>query len=330
MRRGERISSLVVAISLMEAWVWANGVHSTMATLPAPCDAAGGSAADGTAPLHDGEALPLGQPATLQLSSLARHYEQSTSIFRGGTCDTLAARQHTLTRAQLALRGDVVTPPALPAAMELRGHSRPSNTPDLPALGRTAHRTERRRRLSAAGKKSTPRGLLQWLAPLAPLLLHALATGKKQQQQQCRQHRANLGWAQLFVAAAALQLPAAAAASQSATSAEGLYDLFAQPPSVLYILACLLPLYLAYSAYVSRTYPPRMHVLWDGLRGKFQLDEYGPVECLRQAQRKHGEIFRICLPGQSCTFLIGREACQHWFKQPNVRSNPAALFPAAS
>ena len=250
----------------------------------------------------------------LQLSSLARHYEQSTSNFKAGTCDTLAARQRTLSQLQLSQN---LTPPPLPDGSRELG-LRPSSaatsvTSDLPSLGRTAHRAERRRRLSTTGKKSTPRGV-QWLAPLAALLLlRAVVTGKQQ---------ARLGWLHpAAVLAALLQLPAVAA-SQDTTSAptESLHDdaLSTQPPSVLLILAVLLPLYYAYSAYVGRAYPPRMHVLWDGLRGKFLLDEYGPVECLRQAQRKHGEIFRICLPGQSCTFLIGKEACQHWFKQPNV------------
>ena len=44
-------------------------------------------------------------------------------------------------------------------------------------------------------------------------------------------------------------------------------------------------------------------MLWPALQGQFQLDDW-PVECLRQA-KKHGEIFRICLPGQSHV-LIGR------------------------
>jgi hypothetical protein len=73
-------------------------------------------------------------------------------------------------------------------------------------------------------------------------------------------------------------------------------------------------------------YPPRWPVLWRALRGEFRLEEFGPVECLRQAHGATGEIFRICLPTQPCTFLVGPAACEFWFKQPNDIFNPAGAY----
>ena len=97
--------------------------------------------------------------------------------------------------------------------------------------------------------------------------------------------------------------------------------------SVANAVLVLVAVYALYSLLPDwRRLPPRMKVLWPALQGQFQLDDWGPVECLRQAAQKHGEIFRICLPGQSCTFLIGRRACECWFKQKNDVFNPAGAY----
>ena len=74
--------------------------------------------------------------------------------------------------------------------------------------------------------------------------------------------------------------------------------------------------------------PPRWAVLFPALRGKFNLEAMGPVECLRQAYNSCGEIFRIHLPFQPVTFLIGPRACEFWFKQPNDVFNPAGAYRA--
>ncbi len=64
--------------------------------------------------------------------------------------------------------------------------------------------------------------------------------------------------------------------------------------SVANAVLLLVAVYALYSLLPDwRRLPPRMKVLWPALRGQFQLDDWGPVECLRQAAQKHGEIFRI-------------------------------------
>lgn len=324
----ERISTLIVAMCLCEAWCWANAVNPEM--VGSPVQQSGN-----------------GRDSVQQLSPLARHYERSTSIFKGGSGDTLPAREKSLSRAVHEgapasapgrPHGDVIFAQHLPPArLQLRG-GRPACSSALcnstaVGLGRTAHRTERRRRLSETGKKNIPRGITEALSVVTWLLLLSLATprgGTTGSRLYQRKTVASFFWLQVLLVG--LRVPAAQAASANAEdSSEAEWSSFAtellsSQPLALGAVAVLFSVYWIYSMIAARHYPPRMHVFWPAIRGKFKLDEYGPVECLRQAQRKHGEIFRICLPGQSCTFLIGREACQCWFKQNNDTFNPAAAY----
>ena len=326
----ERISTVILAVCLMEAWCWA---------VPTVVDdiGAGGqrsdTGADNRAPV-----------VALQLSSLAQHYERSTTNFKRGTCDTLPAREQSLSRAvqYRCVRdgddsgkphsgNDTITAQHQASARLDAQAGRFSGSPvttchhNAPGQSRSAHCSERRRRLYKTGKKRISRGLS--LALLFLLVARAV---------RCKHSSLTLLQPMALVALLLLQLPVSAAtavpsvgdpnAVAGAAWQSLVPELLASQASALGVLAVLLPLYLIYSAIAARYYPPRMHVLWPALSGKFKLDEFGPVECLRQAQRKHGEIFRICLPGQPCTFLIGPEACQCWFKQPNDTFDPAAAY----
>lgn len=323
----ERISTLIVAMCLCEAWCWANAVPDMV-----------GSPVQPGAHAHE----------AVQLSPLARHYERSTSIFKGGSGDTLPAREQSLSRAvheggpasaSERTHSDAIFAQLVASARLQLQNGRPAGSMALcnstaAGVRRTAHRSERRRRLSETGKKNIPRGIteaisvLPWLLPLLSLTTPRGGTMDSRFNQ--GKSVAFFVWLQVLLVG--LQLPASQAAAASVEdTGETEWSAFASEllssqPLALGVVAILFSIYWIYSMIAARHYPPRMRVLWPALRGEFKLDEYGPVECLRQAQRKHGEIFRICLPGQSCTFLIGREACQCWFKQQNDTFNPAAAY----
>ena len=322
----ERISTLIVAICLCEAWCWANAF-----------------------PTMVGSPVRVNGDGPMQLSPLALHYERSTSIFKGGTGDTLPAREQSLSRAvqegaSASSAGrphtdTIVAQHVAMASARLQLQSgRPTGSATLwhssaIGLGRTAHRNERRRQFGETGKKSIPRGITEVLLVLPVLLLlFRLMPSSGNAASRCCHGKPTAAFILLQVLLVGLQVPgsqaAAAGADVSAVDTDWSLatELLSSKPLALGALTVLVSLYCIYSMIATRHYPPRMHVLWPALRGKFKLKEYGPVECLRQAQRKHGEIFRICLPGQSCTFLIGREACECWFKQQNDTLNPAAAY----
>ena len=60
----ERVSTLIVAMCLCEAWCWANAVPEMV-----------------RCPVHPGAR----EHEAVQLGALAMHYERSTSIFKGGS-----------------------------------------------------------------------------------------------------------------------------------------------------------------------------------------------------------------------------------------------------
>ena len=323
----ERISTLIVAMCLCEAWCWANAVNPEMVESPVQ---KGGHGCE-----------------FVQLSPLARHYERSTSIFKGGSGDTLPAREQSLSRAvhegaPASTSGrpheDVIFAQRLTSARLQLQRGRPDGSSALcnsttVGLGRTAHRTERRRRLSETGKKNIPRGITALVSVVTWLPLLSLATPRGSTTgSRFNQGKGVASFVCLQVLLVGLQVPASQAAAANAEDTSETEwsslatELLSSQPLALGAVAVLFSVYWIYSMIAARHYPPQMHVFWPALRGEFKLDEYGPVECLRQAQRKHGEIFRICLPGQSCTFLIGREACQCWFKQNNDTFNPAAAY----
>lgn len=329
----ERISTLIVAICLCEAWCWANAFPTMTESTVGEHRASGEPRASGDRPM--------------QLSLLARHYERSTSIFKGGAGDTLPAREQSLSRAvQEGASATSAGRPhtdtivaqhvAMASARPQLQSGRPTGSATLwhssaIGLGRTAHRNERQRQFSETGKKSIPRGITEVL-PALSLLFRLMPSGGNAASSCCHGNP-TAAFILLQMLLVGLQVPGSQAASAGAAFSAVDTDwsslaaeLLSSQPLALGALAVLVSLYCVYSMSAARHYPPRMHVLWPALQGKFKLDEYGPVECLRQAQRKHGEIFRICLPGQSCTFLIGREACECWFKQQNDTFNPAAAY----